>query len=210
MLINDHSIEMPMTSLPTWQEIYDTWQSKLFSFNSNEDYYENDPYWNIPIPEYRIKLLSNYLNYYIANNGVDSLYHVISPNDIEGNINGDDQICPIEYIRFGVLKESDLEDDTEFINVMENIDNFPIYIFKKGVSDGYVSLVAYVSLNISDQVNCNGYITDSTDALEKVIGVIINDVITYFENGVGWKDENGNIISNKPATGCNSGVDPAL
>ena len=203
-------------NLPTWKEIYDTWESKIFSFDPNTftGDYTNDPYWLIPTPEYRIEMLANYLNYKLLRDGMDSLsYTLICPNQILGNDDewDNDEEFPIEYIRFGVMKEKDLNDDEEFNNAMQFAVDPPVYCFLKAISDGFVSLVAFVQLKRDINLQVNGYITDThQETLEKIIRPLINDVITYFENGVGWKDANGNLIPSEPTTGCNSGVDLAL
>lgn len=202
-------------NLPTWKEIYDTWGSKVFTFDPNtfiEDY-ANDPYWLIPTPEYRIEMLANYLNYKILRDGMTALSDtLICPTEIIGNENcGNTEEFPIEFIRFGVMKEKDLDDEEEFNSIMESAVNPPVYCFLKAISDGFVSLVAFVKLHASDNLSIRGYITDSHQAaLEKIINALISDVISYFEGGIGWKDKTGNLIPQQQSTGCNSGVDPAL
>ena len=53
---------------------------------------------------------------------------------------------------------------------------------------------------------------DGFGKYKKMIEFLLKDVIKYFENGVGWKDEEGNNISNKENINkcINEGFDPAL
>lgn len=51
---------------------------------------------------------------------------------------------------------------------------------------------------------------DSKEDYDKIIKFLLKDVIEYFENGIGWKDEDGKVIDSIPNPKCISGYDPAL
>jgi hypothetical protein len=49
------------------------------------------------------------------------------------------------------------------------------------------------------------------DALLQFIGILMEPVVNYFEDGVGWKTPDGEIIPYEPVTICKgAGYDPAL
>lgn len=201
-------------NLPTWQELYDTWQSKQFTFDPELDTegYEMDPYWNLPVPECRIVMLSNWLNYIILKRGMEEVTKDLeaSIHDIDSE-NEDEEMHQVVSIRFGVMTEDDLADDTAFCHAMESEPDLPVRFLIKGVSDKFCSLVAYATIQCDSAIYVNGYLTDKTDAIERIVGILLKEVINYFENGVGWKDSDGNLIpSERAILPCSSGADPAL
>ncbi len=68
-----------------------------------------------------------------------------------------------------------------------------------------IQIVAVLSTDV-------GLSVSTSQELEEVIRFVLKDVINYFENGIGWKDVEGNILpSDQPSKKCEGvGFDPAL
>lgn len=74
-----------------------------------------------------------------------------------------------------------------------------------------IHLVLYISIK-NDNNEDLGYMIYDKDFMEKAIGFMMKPYIEYFEGpGIGWKDENGNVIDSDKSHNCiGSGFDAAL
>lgn len=168
--------------LPTWNEVYNEWYKKykddLYTYRTERDT-EIDTYWKIPKKKYLLAAVCNQFNKMIFEDKLD-----------------------IEYtldLRFALYP--DFQD--------QYIDEFPtIYTFKnpRGNENPFITL-SQRHLIIENE-DCEMVILyknnssemqkiDDINTMNCIVEKFMQPFINYFENGIGWKDENGNIIEEK-------------
>ena len=206
--------------LPTWEELYNQFYKKrMFNYepHNRAHIFQNDHYWNRPIRKMLLAWGCNQLNKMIFEDGVDvaqflrckygSLFekvHFILVNGTsikEGEQILDDEIIDLTQLKCAPpiysCKVPSTGEPSIFQSNHPHIDidelNHPIQI------------VAVLSTDV-------GLSVSTSQELEEVIRFVLKDVINYFENGIGWKDVEGNILpSDQPSKKCEgAGFDPAL
>lgn len=161
--------------LPTWNEVYNDWYCKYdvlsrYTYDTKSDT-EIDPYWKIPRKLYLLAVVCNQFNKMIFED------KIINEN--------------IHFVLYNQFTEID------------NIKTPVIYTFKNPskIDDPFVS--SYEHCVVDENYNakimlyskdnlCNVY----DNAYDYVSNIFIKPFKEYFENGIGWKDENGNKIDN--------------
>lgn len=226
--------------LPTWSEVYyDFFKKKAFTYDPTEDT-DVDLYWKLPSRKMLICKIANQFNKmlyeddynikfmtFIDNNIVDNPLSAMFVAEVPGS-----EITSIDaYIAY-------MESSRSILNRYVIKEVPPIYTFPlpNGNVNPFVQHRRDVDrINIDDVPDDNGkcqlsiiiltdnkdngiyypirsIIPDMTRDLDKIINWMMIPYISYFENGVGWKDDHGNLIGsdNKPTTCIGSGFDPAL
>ena len=184
--------------LPTWNEMYNDWyKQRIFSFK-NDSKSELDPYWKIPRNLYLLAAACNQLNKHVLEDGVD-LKELESILDME--------VYGIKFTlhEFGRPIYFDAEEP-------------PIYTFPNpnGLIDPFITnqheRIKVIDMdNVYLMIHVNGgTIADKKSAYRAkrgryALGLYSKEFIPvleyfmkpykeYFENGVGWKDPDGNLI----------------
>lgn len=167
--------------LPTWNEVYNEWYKKyrddLYTFKAERDA-EIDTYWKIPKKLFLLAAVCNQFN------------KMISEDDF--------RFDNMPSIRFALSPD-----------FQDQFDEFPtIYTFKnpRGNENPFITssprhlitknedcemIILYKSDSFGIQKNENIFIKNF------IVNKFMKPFINYFENGIGWKDENGNIIEEK-------------
>ena len=202
--------------LPTWSEIYEEfWTKKLFTYDpGNLEHQEEDPYWKRPRRKLMLAWGCNQLNKIIFEDGLNIIPFI--NENFEGFSCEKVQFILAEdpYVSLPTIQDSvlcDIGPPKIYTCKLPSTDEHSIFMTKYPRIDidtitKPVELV--VILESSDECTME---TDE-DELLKIIEFVLGHVIAYFENGVGWKDNNGNVIPSDPVTRACEGVgyDPAL
>lgn len=182
--------------LPTWNEVYNEWYIKykddLYTFKTERDT-EMDTYWNIPKKKYLLAVICNQFNKMISEDN----FHI-------------EEIEDIYNIHFSLYSyNTDLFRDGStpiysFKNPRGNENPFITssprnYISKDGDCVMVLQYTSYSST--SYEIDC--------DIMNNIVNQLMKPLIDYFENGIGWKDEDGNII-NKEKVRWDRSTDSAL
>ena len=223
--------------LPTWDEVYNGfWKPKAFTFDpEDQTHAKKDTYWLRPHRKLLLGWVCNQLNKIIfedracmkeINHILD--YKCMSPfTHIVPNYNR------FNYVKFYLDKTSYAERTMREI-IDEEASPPPIYQCKLPKQNSYsIFKSAYPSIDIDTLdgvigiyihlINTSGENSDNSvggmilspvvnsPEYTEIIQVVISHIIRYFENGVGWKDKNGNLMDSKPMQPiCQNGHDPAL
>ena len=193
--------------LPTWDEIYQVIKNKEYVYDLTNPIDESnlDPRYKVPTIWKNMVLFVNQINY---------MYHhdktKYPPKD-------SDSICIIESDNGEPIRHE------VFALLVNNVVNHGAGNRRLSESHSYTGPfkvddfnIFHPAITISLAVNAGAgteFITyrSNPEEFERIIHYIFAEVIDYFENGIGWKDENGRLIeSDKSPVTCNSGVDPAL
>lgn len=161
--------------LPTWNEVYNDWYCKYDAISRYEYYAELDPeidpYWKIPRKLYLLATICNQFNKMIY----------------------EDKIIK-ENIRFALYQPSRENNCIEIPT---------IYTFKNPskIDDPFVSLSNHCIIDENTDAKIMIYngdeLYDDYNIIDDYVSnTFINQFKEYFENGIGWKDENGNRIDN--------------
>jgi len=185
--------------LPTWDELYNEFYIKeSFQYDpSNPEYQVMDPYWNRPRRKLLMAWACNQLNKIILEGRID--YAEI--------LNGlSSQFTNFHFI---IIEDSSL--------LLNNGSQLPWDISKLVKWDGAPKIYScklpstnkpsifqtkHPRIDIDDlngpiriiAVGCMDELWCATTTPKKLIGIALKDVINYFENGIGWKDEDGNML----------------
>lgn len=191
--------------LPTWDEIYQVIKNKEYVYDLTNPIDEPnlDPRYKVPTIWKNMVLFVNQINYMYHHDKTkyplkDSEYIIESA---DGN--------HIHYEVFALLVNNVVNPGAGNRRLAEShsytgpfkMNDFNI--FHPRISISLVNAGAAKTEFITYHSN--------PEEFERIIHYIFAEVIDYFENGIGWKDENGRLIeSDKSPVTCNSGVDPAL
>jgi len=201
--------------LPTWAELYnDFWMKKTFNYDSkNIEHQTLDQYWKIPYRKILLAQICNQLNKMIFEDDVD----VIS------FLNTTFKLGCTDFRYLLMKKDSDITgiDKTlmfaglppqVYTCKIPSTGNHSIFITNKHPRididdlDDQFQLVGIVDNDL------RSIKPDNKDIFMSTIEFIILEAIKYFEDGIGWKDGEGNIIPSDPLTNrcAGVGIDPAL
>ena len=198
--------------LPTWDELYNEFcLPKAFRYDPDDETHQIlDPYWKVPRRKVLLAFCCNQLNKIIFEGGLSleagakTQFILMGPGEhYQGNyisLDPNNKKPPPIY-RF--LIPSTKKESIFILNDHPRI--------KMEKFTGTIELVIFH--NLSDDSDTPPQIILSTDARFSIMfSYVLKDVITYFENGVGWKDHDGKIIPSESSNpGCiGVGVDPAL
>lgn len=206
--------------LPTWDELYkEFYVNKIFDYDPDvPDQQSLDPYWRIPRRKMLLSWACNQLNKMIFEDKIDavgfmdkfnlhcdSVHFILAPNKQDPEtflVMSNSIIDKNKPPRIYTCKIPSTDKYSIFLTEHPRID---IDAISKPVElIAVLSNTRSISAITSSQAN--------PDVLEQLITFIMKDVIGYFENGVGWKDKDGQIIPSDPMShGCSGvGYDPAL
>ena len=188
--------------LPTWNEVYNVWyKQKMFTFDSEKDSKPIDPYWKIPVKKYLLATVCNQFNKMIFEDN-----YPLPEN------------C--KYLSFSLTRNYP---SSEYGNVGDPPYAPPvIYSFKNpnGYSNPFITKYPRIDITGIDKMKIYPLITSNTppakiidkeDEINLLIDYMIKPFKEYFENGVGWKDNEGNNISETDkGKDYNRAADPAL
>ena len=199
--------------LPTWHEIYhDFYKKKLTIYDPRSKQNEIDPYWKLPKFKVLLSFICNQLNKMMFEDkkGPDefldgtlkweNLYFILIENPaliketIYASYGNDDGPPKIYTIPIPSTNQQSI-----FVTRYPRIDINTL--------TGRIELVAVLT-NLQEEIK-----PIDQDTFWKLIEYILHDVISYFEPTIGWKDDQGNIISSKQPeySKCEkAGYDPAL
>lgn len=224
--------------LPTWDEVYNGfWKSKAFTFDPNDPtHIVKDTYWLRPHRKLLLGWVCNQLNKIVSEDRgcMTGVNHVLDHRYMDPFTN---IVLPQHHFNYAKFYIDSIPSMRSITDIIGDDEPTPpaIYqcklpkqnsysIFKSDYPyididtiDGEVGI--YISL--IDTKTCNGDINDAAgmilspvkDSFEytEIIAVMIQHIIDYFENGVGWKDSDGKLIDSLPTEQiCQSGHDPAL
>jgi len=206
--------------LPTWEELYNQFYKKrMFNYEPHNrgHNFQNDPFWNRPTRKMLLAWGCNQLNKMVFEDGVDVAQFLRCKYG-----------SPFEKVHFVLVNGSSIKEgeqilSDEIIDLIQLKGAPPIYSCKLPSTGGLslftsnyphidideldhpIQIVAVASTDV-------GLSVPTSEELEEVIRFVIKDVINYFENGIGWKDAEGNILpSDQPSKKCEgAGFDPAL
>lgn len=171
--------------LPTWNEVYNEWykgySKDLYMFKPNRDI-ERDTYWKIPKKLFLLAVVCNQFNKMMYEDGyIDKISNLFENDYIN--------------IRF------------ELVPITANANKSPIYsmLNPRGKDNPFVDktnrvfipkdIVEFVDLQLCLE-DANGIYGSSRYMRDKAVNILMEPFIEYFENGIGWKDENGKLIEN--------------
>lgn len=206
--------------LPTWDQMYNEFfLNKMFTYDpASKDQQDIDPYWKRPHRKMLLGWACNQLNKMIFEDKVN----VVPFANEEFKIECDEVRFTLTDDKLSSLQQTEEE-------CIEKGIPPPIIECDMPSSLGMKSLFStgHPSVNI-DMYNYYTYLTVCmykrkipqhfcTTTYHKfqlfqVIAFVMKSIITYFERGIGWKDEHGNVIPSEPAShNCQgAGIDPAL
>lgn len=209
--------------LPTWSEIYNDFYQNMFLKDNYKDDGTIDKYWRIPRQKYICGMICNQFNKMIIEDEDGYKDKIIEEINAIQKYQCDDIrfLChqnhiiycrkPIYSIHlpngkdnpFILSEENDKNKKRIFIDTDDLDKEFGIYLY---LFDS--SIKAYSGTGKEIFVELKG------EEKKKAIEILMKNIREYFEgDSVGWKDENGNNISDKTPTkpNCNgAGSDPAL
>lgn len=205
--------------LPTWDELYNEFYlHQMFQYDPmNPDHQSMDSYWKTPRRKLLMAWACNQLNKMIFEDGINvskflkdqykvpfvKLHFVL----IDGSILTEGHQIPAE----GLV-------DLIYLNCAPTIYSCKIPSTKQpsifqtkhprldiAELTGPIQIIAVASTDIGLSI------TTSYEFID-VLQFILKDVIRYFENGIGWKDDKGNILPMDPSEKVcqGAGFDPAL
>lgn len=181
--------------LPTWDEIYNEfWINKIFVYDPNDPEHQvEDPYWKRPRRKILLMLICNQLNKMMEEDDNPRLN--IAERTFFMLHHGDGPITiPLNTPSIYTCKLPSTGRHSIFIT-----NNHPRIDI-----DDLTEKLQLVEINMN--------LFDACLSIYDMISLIIIDIIHYFENGVGWKDDDGALIPTEPMSHrCQGvGVDPAL
>ena len=206
--------------LPTWDELYNQFYKKrLFDYDPYNDSHNSkcDHYWKRPARKMLLAWACNQLNKMVFEDGVDIAKALRTKYGL-----------PFEKVHFVLVNKSTISKERQtlegqVIDLIQLKEAPPIYsceipstsqpsIFESSHPHididslgEHIQLVAVASTDEALSV-------PTSEELYDVIRFVLSGVINYFENGIGWKDKDGNILpSDQPSKKCEgAGFDPAL
>jgi len=202
--------------LPTWSEIYDEfWMKKVFNYDPNiTEHQELDPYWKRPHRKILLAFVCNQLNKMIFEDGIDVLSYINETTDghcrrIHFTLNPDHVPPMLQPYQPGFMH---MEEGPPGIYAcrLPSTNEYSIFATNHPKIDiDALTLPFEIAIYAVHEGAEN--IGIRLSVLE-VIEFILKDVITYYENGIGWKDNHGDIIpSDVVSRTCEGmGYDPAL
>lgn len=206
--------------LPTWEELYKQFYKKrMFNYEPHNrgHNFQNDPYWNRPARKMILAWACNQLNKMVFEDGVDVIQF------LRYKYGTSFEKVHFILVNDSIIKEGEREMCDEIINLIQLKCAPPIYscnIPSTGKPSIFQSNHPHIDIDNLDHPiqivavasNDVGLYIHTSEELEEVIRFVLKDVINYFENGIGWKDAEGNILpSDQPSKKCEgAGFDPAL
>jgi hypothetical protein len=205
--------------LPTWDEIYNKfYKQQMFRYDPNNSDHKLslDAYWNRPYRKMILGWMCNQLNKLIFEDGIDAVQFLRNKHGV-----------PFHRVYFVLAEEDPSQEDAIF---MDNMDHYfqletapEIYSCKIPSTNEYsVFSSEHPHVNIDEldgpiriialTSNKMGISMGSTEQFWELVTFVLKDVINYFENGIGWKDDDGKVIpSDQCCKKCEgAGFDPAL
>lgn len=201
--------------LPTWDELYkEFWLEKVFVYDPNDPTHQTpDLYWKRPHRKMLLSWVCNQLNKMVCEDKVIT--------DLT------DETTGLQMIRFIILEDG-VDIRTSILKSTGITLTFtkaipPVIYNCKIPSTGTYSIFTtnHPRIDIDEFKNKielvgiysepgGAYQMPETDLIS-FINIVLEDVVKYFENGVGWKDHDGHLVPYKQITYCQgAGVDPAL
>lgn len=211
--------------LPTWAEVYeDFYKGRVLFYDPNDESHQKlDTYWKIPKRKYILAIICNQFN--------KMLFEENMKNSIIESIHNMN-IIDIRFIIDPIKKFDDIinvdinEIKTEiappiYTMPLPNGKKNPFIINKhKRININKLDKILALSLLVTiekDQEPITLFISPIDDQqtylYDKIMKKMMYPYIEYFEgSGIGWKDENGNIMELDPLKrNCSgAGYDPAL
>lgn len=194
--------------LPTWAELHE-WYQYYQSHDKGGGHYkpgdegEIERYWRIPRSLYLLALVCNQMNKMLIEDGyLDVIKKTLS-----------DQKILIDKIFFLLTKNGDVSDNSPCIYTFQDPNDNP-FILNKDIRFMVSPDKEYQLTIVVDE----GYMVDrgmNTGKMSLIkdltFETLFKDVEEYFKEPIGWKDENGNLLSDmSKSSKCDSGIDPAL
>ena len=209
----DTSLMYTKDELPTWNEIYNDFvihlrsQGTLDVLTQDENYVKLDSYWQIPRGILIMGLMCNQLNKLAIDRSSILRFYIGTPNDTRDIHSLQDlykkpPIYTCENPDTGELSIFITDKEYPRIELSELYEQYGL--------DLHVVFTVYASTPIVYKL-AQEYV--DIEAISSMIEEnLLSDVIEYFENGIGFKDNDGNVIPSEVGrTGCGGvGVDPAL
>lgn len=214
--------------LPTWGEVYyDFYKNNIFFYDpNNEKHQVNDLYWKIPKRKYILAIICNQFNKMLFEDGMrNKLLDLLKDDnvvDLRFSIQSIKSMNNIDKISREFNMETNMAPPIYTIPLPSGVKNpFIINAFKRiNVKDlkGFLSLYLWIVFKYNNEESKLlelSSLNENTNQIlyDKIIELIMQPFIEYFEGeGVGWKDEYGNLIDSEPGNNsCNGvGYDPAL
>lgn len=204
--------------LPTWDELYNKFfKGQIFIYDpNNPDHQKLDPYWKRPERKMLLAWACNQLNKMIYEDGVAikqfmedkygatcyTVDFILIQCDESGNIDFDDTVERYFQVEDGPpeIYTCKLPSTNEYSIFTSKHPHCDIDDLKKSLS---ISCFLHNEIGITQ---FNG------EKLQEIIAFVLKDVIIYFENGIGWKDAEGNLLPVDPSSKTceGTGFDPAL
>lgn len=214
--------------LPTWGEVYyDFYKNGIIFYDpNNKEHQTLDLYWKIPKRKYILSIVCNQFNKMLFEDGLrNKIIEFFKDSDIVDFRFSIQSIKSFKNIDKAAEKfnmETDIAPPIYTVPLPTGKKNpFIVNDFTRiNINDikEFLSLYLWVVIKNDDEsklLELSPLSEDKNQLLyDKIMKYILAVYIEYFEgDGVGWKDENGNIIENeiKDNNSCNGvGYDPAL
>ena len=208
--------------LPTWYEIYaEFWKQTIFNY-SVEDDREMDAYWKMPHAKYILLIVCNQFNKMLFEDNLiqDVIDELKDHPSLSGLVLNDIRVTCEHFPK----DSSEMEKFAKRLNVGMMVPP-PIYRLPLPTGQENPFETNYDRIDAPDgdffiYPILNGTVEDKPVIYElsensgersDVIELMMRWIRRYFEGGIGWKDENGDLISDgKSGHGCPSGYDPAM
>lgn len=188
--------------LPTWAEIHEWHDGKWTTYDPVCDMEDKDFYWKIPI---RLKLLAlccNQFNKMILEDGYDSKISKLLK----------DEYFIDSHAIFFELRDMDLIDPPYSTYMIYSLqERYNPFIQNPGIRK-VVDPHHYYRMNLVIIMNNGSKLIEfPVSVIQDVYEILCAEVEKYFREPIGWKDEDGNLISDKSQIPiCQTGFDPAL
>ena len=205
--------------LPTWDELYNHfYKMKIFKYDPNNAKHSTqmDPYWNRPFRKILMAFVCNQLNKMIFEEKTPISEFLYSRFNLESAklhfiLIENDTLQPGKVIPESVIELIDCKGAPKIYRCkIPSTNEYSIFASNHPYVDiddlnGSIELIAVASSDV--------WVSVASDAeFMAVLNETLKPVIAYFENGIGWKDSDGNILpSDDPSHKCEgAGFDPAL
>lgn len=205
--------------LPTWDEIYNKfYKNQIFKYDPDNQEHQilQDVYWKRPSRKLLLAWTCNQLNKMIFEDGIDVVEFInnkygVSFDKLHFIIIEDSLIKEGAILPECIVDLIDLKGPPKIYSCkIPSTNQYSVFQTKHpqiNIDDliGHVRIVAAASTDV-------GISIPTYDELLDIINFILKDIINYFENGIGWKDKEGNMMPvDQPSRNCEgAGFDPAL
>jgi len=193
--------------LPTWDEMYQFYKKNIFDMFINSTDNEIDPYWKYPRELILLALVCNQFNKMIFEDGVD-----ITPLIDKYNLK---MFKFLIYPCSGRIIESKVVPPPIYSIPHPETGKLSIFITNDhprfSIGDFQVFYPEEDRICLSAAFNRDPHLEWENNIVRDAIDLLMKPIVDYFENGIGWKDDNGKLIPYERVNHCQGvGVDPAL